>query len=99
MRSHTSLQQAGRTEGRPLRVGFVWFIWSILFVSLLDQQKPNKPNNRDRPNNGLLRLAGFFSVPLALLGRMSNKRRIELLHLVAAAFRAFHFAGFMILER
>lgn len=36
---------------------------------------------------------------LALLGRVGNKRRIELLHLAAAAFRAGHLVGFMLFQR
>jgi hypothetical protein len=43
-------------------------------------------------------LANVFSMLLAFLGRMGNKRRIELLHLGAAAFRACHFVGFMLLQ-
>jgi hypothetical protein len=35
----------------------------------------------------------------AFLGRVGMKRRIELLHLVAAAFRTCHFVGFMLLQR
>ena len=35
---------------------------------------------------------------LAFLGRVGNKRRIESLHLGAAAFRACHFGGFMLLQ-
>ena len=35
----------------------------------------------------------------AFLGRVGMKRRIELLHLVAAALRACHFIGFMLLQR
>jgi predicted membrane-bound mannosyltransferase len=48
--------------------------------------------------NDLRMLADFFSMLLAFLGRMGNKRRIELLHLGAAAFRACHFVGFMLLQ-
>jgi hypothetical protein len=47
----------GAQKGRPLRV---WFVWSIWFVLLLDPEKANKPNKRDRPNNGLLTLANYF---------------------------------------
>jgi hypothetical protein len=40
---------------------------------LFDPKKPNKPNKRDRPNNGLLTLADFFSILLTpLLGQQTN---------------------------
>jgi hypothetical protein len=35
---------------------------------------------------------------LALLGRVGHKRRIELLHLGAAAFRACHLGGLMFFQ-
>jgi hypothetical protein len=44
-------------------------------------------------------LAGFFSMLLTFLGRVGDERRIELLHLCAAAFWACHFGGFMLLQR
>ena len=44
-------------------------------------------------------LADFFSMLLAFLGRVGNKRRVELLHLAAAAFRACHGIRFMLLQR
>jgi hypothetical protein len=43
-------------------------------------------------------LTVFFSILLALFGRVGNKRRIELLHLAAAALRAGHLVGFMLLQ-
>ena len=36
---------------------------------------------------------------LTFLGRVGDERRIELLHLSAAAFRACHLGGFMLLQR
>jgi hypothetical protein len=39
----------------------------------------------------------IFSMLSAFLRRVGHKRRIQLLHLGAAALRAFHFAGFMFL--
>jgi hypothetical protein len=41
----------------------------------------------------------IFSMLSAFLGRVGHKRRIELLHLGAAAFRACHAVRFMLLER
>jgi hypothetical protein len=64
-------------------------------VHLVSFTQPKKP---DKPDNSLLTLADFFSMLLALLGRVGNKRRIELLNLGAAAFRACHFVGFMLLQ-
>ena len=49
-------------------------------------------------NDARTTLAGFFSMLSAFLCRVGNKRRIELLHLGAAAFRACHFGGFMLLQ-
>jgi hypothetical protein len=40
----------------------------------------------------------IFSMLSALFGRVGNKRRIELLHLAAAALRAGHLIGFMLLQ-
>jgi hypothetical protein len=39
-------------------------------------------------NDARTPLADFFSMLLAFLGRVGDERRIELLHLGAAAFRA-----------
>jgi hypothetical protein len=50
-------------------------------------------------NDARTPLADFFSMLLAFLGRVGDERRIELLHLGAAAFRACHFGGFMLLQR
>ncbi len=55
-------------KGRLLRPPFVWFLWSIWFVLLLNPEKQNKPNNRDRPNNDLRMPADFLSI---LLGPLS----------------------------
>jgi len=40
----------------------------------------------------------IFSMLSALFGRVGNKRRIKLLHLAAAALRAGHLIGFMLLQ-
>jgi hypothetical protein len=65
------------------------------------RDRPNRPEQLARSHNSQMSkttLADFFSMLLAFLGRMGNKRRIELLHLGAAAFRACHFVGFMLLQ-
>jgi hypothetical protein len=51
--------------------------------------------NTDKTFRAIMRILAS----LAFLGRMGNKRRIELLHLGGAALRAFYFAGFMFLQR
>ena len=49
----------------------------------------------DRPTHP----TDFFSILLAFLGSVGHKRRIQLLHFRAAAFRACHGIRFMLLQR
>jgi len=49
-------------------------------------------------NDARTTLAGFFSMLSAFLGRVGDERRIELLHLGAAAFRAYHLGGLMFFQ-
>jgi magnesium-transporting ATPase (P-type) len=77
-------------------VWFIWLIWFVLFIWLVSfSQQPNRPN---KPNEQVW-LGVIFSMLSAFLGRVGNKRRIELLHVATPTFRACHFGRFMFLQR
>lgn len=46
----------------------IWFIWFVLFFWLVSfNKKPDKQDRPNKPNNGLLMLADFFSILIDLL--------------------------------
>ena len=50
----------------------IWFVFSISFVLLID---PEKPNKRNKPNSGLLKLGtDFLSGSNRMLGALYHMR-------------------------
>jgi hypothetical protein len=86
-----------------------WIDHKIYVMQDAQKGRPARPQTKQEPEaypQGYVEdscksrtpLATFFSILLALLGRVGHKRRIELLHLAAAALRAGHLIGFMLLQ-
>ena len=45
-------------------IDLVWFVYLVDLVHLVSFVQPNKRDRPNKPNNGLLTLAGFFSILL-----------------------------------